>query len=129
MRGGGLSLLLLTAVIALAGMAMGYLHTYLSCAVGSLFPQHRKLASILSFFALQFLAQILFMLAVYFAATRMEVLLNSFSRFALDLLSSPNGEMKAIFGSLIGVSAVEIVIDAVLWLITQTILTRKLNLP
>ncbi len=52
-----------------------------------------------------------------------------FSRFALDLLSSPNGEMKAIFGSLIGVSAVEIVIDAVLWLITQTILTRKLNLP
>mgnify|MGYP004427446315 CR=1 FL=1 len=34
------------AVIALAGMAMGYLHTYLSCAVGSLFPQHRKLASI-----------------------------------------------------------------------------------
>ena len=128
-RGGGLSLLLLTAVIALAGMAMGYLHTYLSCAVGSLFPQHRKLASILSFFALQFLAQILFMLAVYFAATRMEVLLNSFSRFALDLLSSPNGEMKAIFGSLVGVSAVEIVIDAVLWLITQTILTRKLNLP
>ena len=128
-RGGGLSLLLLAAVIALAGMAMGYLHTYLSCAVGSLFPQHRKLASILSFFALQFLAQILFMLAVYFAATRMEVLLNSFSRFALDLLSSPNGEMKAIFGSLIGVSAVEIVIDAVLWLITQTILTRKLNLP
>ena len=122
-RGGGLSLLLL------AGMAMGYLHTYLSCAVGSLFPQHRKLASILSFFALQFLAQILFMLAVYFAATRMEVLLNSFSRFALDLLSSPNGEMKAIFGSLIGVSVVEIVIDAVLWLITQTILTRKLNLP
>ena len=118
-RGGGLSLLLLTAVIALAGMAMGYLHTYLSCAVGSLFPQHRKLASILSFFALP----------VYFAATRMEVLLNSFSRFALDLLSSPNGEMKAIFGSLIGVSVVEIVIDAVLWLITQTILTRKLNLP
>ena len=59
----------------------------------------------------------------------MEVLLNSFSRFALDLLSSPNGEMKVIFGSLIGVSAVEIVIDAVLWLITQTILTRKLNLP
>ena len=128
-RGGGLSLLLLAAVIALAGMAMGYLHTYLSCAVGSLFPQHRKLASILSFFALQFLAQVLFMLAVYFAATRVEVLLDSFSRFALDLLSSPNGEMKVIFGSLIGVSAVEIVIDAVLWLITQTILTRKLNLP
>ena len=125
----GRSLLLLAAVIALAGMAMGYLHTYLSCAVGSLFPQHRKLASILSFFALQFLAQILFMLAVYFAATRVEVLLDSFSRFALDLLSSPNGEIKAIFGSLIGVSAVEIVIDAVLWLITQTILTRKLNLP
>ena len=127
--GGWYKLVLAAAVIALAGMAMGYLHTYLSCAVGSLFPQHRKLASILSFFALQFLAQILFMLAVYFAATRMEVLLNSFSRFALDLLSSPNGEMKAIFGSLIGVSAVEIVIDAVLWLITQTILTRKLNLP
>ena len=29
----------------------------------------------------------------------------------------------------VGVSAVEIVIDAVLWLITQTLLTRKLNLP
>ena len=125
----GLPASLLLALFVVLGIAIVYLHTYLSCAVGSLFPQHRKLASILSFFALQFLAQILFMLAVYFAATRMEVLLNSFSRFAIDLLSSPNGEMKAIFGSLIGVSAVEIVIDAVLWLITQTILTRKLNLP
>lgn len=37
-RGGGLSLLLLTAVIALAGMAMGYLHTYLSCAVAVCSP-------------------------------------------------------------------------------------------
>ncbi|MFR2151131.1 MAG: hypothetical protein ACLS7Z_11825 [Christensenellales bacterium] len=41
-----------------------------------------------------------------------------FSRFALDLLSSPNGE-EGDFGSLIGVSAVEIVIDAVLWLIAD----------
>ena len=128
-RGGGLSLLLLASVIALAGMAMGYLHTYLSCAVGSLFPQHRKLASIITFFALQFLAQILSMLVIYFAATHMQTFIDNLGRFAFNLLSSPNGSLKALYGSLIGVSAVTAVIDAVLWLITQTILTKKLNLP
>ena len=128
-RGGGLSLLLLTAVIALAGMAMGYLHTYLSCAVGSLFPQHRKLASIIAFFALQFIAQILSMLVIYFVATHMDAFIDGLSQFAISLLSSPNGELKAFYGSLIGASAVEAAIDAVLWLVTQTILTKKLNLP
>ena len=120
---------LLLALIAVLAIAMFYLQTYLSCAIGSLFSQHRKLASIIAFYALQFLAQILFMLTLYFAATHMQAFADSLSRIALDLLSSPNGELKAFYGSLIGVSAVEAAIDAVLWLITQTILARKLNLP
>ena len=125
----GLPATLLLALFVVLGIAMVYLHTYLSCSIGGLFTQHRKLASIIAFFALQFLAQVLFMLSLYFAATHMSAFLDGLSRFAFDLLSSPNGELKAFYGSLIGVSAVEAVIDAVLWLITQTILTRKLNLP
>ena len=105
------------------------LPTYLSIAIGSLFTQHRKLASIIAFFALQFIAQILFMLVIYFVATHMEAFIDGLSQFAINLLSSPNGELKAFYGSLIGASAVEAAIDAVLWLITQTILTKKLNLP
>ena len=125
----GLFACLLILLFTVLGIAMAYLHTYLSSAIGSLFTPHRKLASIIAFFALQFLAQILFMLVIYFAAMHMQTFIDALSRFALNLLSSPNGESKAIYGSLIGVSAVEAVIDAVLWLITQTILTRKLNLP
>lgn len=79
--------------------------------------------------ALQFIAQILFMLVIYFVATHMEAFIDGLSQFAISLLSSPNGELKAFYGSLIGASAVEAAIDAVLWLVTQTILTKKLNLP
>lgn len=125
----GLSASLLLALFIMLGIAAFYLQTYLSCAVGGLFTQHRKLVSIIAFFALQFLAQVLFMLALYFAATHMQSFLDALSRIAFNLLSSPNGELKAFYGSLIGISAVEAVIDAILWLITQTILTRKLNLP
>lgn len=125
----GLPASLLLALFVVLGIAMVYLHTYLSCAIGGLFTQRRKLASIVAFFALQFLAQVLLMLAILFATTRMQALVDTLGRFAFDLLSSPNGELKAFYGSLIGVSAVEVVIDAVLWLITQTILTKKLNLP
>ena len=125
----GLFACLLILLFTVLGIAMVYLHTYLSSAIGSLFTQHRKLASIIAFFALQFLAQILFMLVIYFAATHMEAFIDGLSRFAISLLSSPNGELKALYGSLIGASAVEAAIDAVLWLVTQTILTKKLNLP
>lgn len=69
------------------------------------------------------------MLVIYFVATHMEAFIDGLSQFAISLLSSPNGELKAFYGSLIGASAVEAAIDAVLWLVTQTILTKKLNLP
>lgn len=120
---------LLLALFVVLGIAIVYLHTYLSIAIGSLFTQHRKLASIIAFFALQFIAQILFMLVIYFVATHMEAFIDGLSQFAINLLSSPNGELKAFYGSLVGASAVEAAIDAVLWLVTQTILTKKLNLP
>ena len=125
----GLPASLLLALFVVLGIAIVYLHTYLSIAIGSLFTQHRKLASIIAFFALQFIAQILFMLVIYFVATHMEAFIDGLSQFAINLLSSPNGELKAFYGSLIGASAVEAAIDAVLWLVTQTILTKKLNLP
>lgn len=125
----GLPASLLLALFVVLGIAIVYLHTYLSIAIGSLFTQHRKLASIIAFFALQFIAQILFMLVIYFVATHIEAFIDGLSQFAISLLSSPNGELKAFYGSLIGASAVEAAIDAVLWLVTQTILTKKLNLP
>lgn len=125
----GLPASLLLALFVVLGIAIVYLHTYLSIAIGSLFTQHRKLASIIAFFALQFIAQILFMLVIYFVATHMEAFIDGLSQFAINLLSSPNGELKAFYGSLFGASAVEAAIDAVLWLVTQTILTKKLNLP
>ena len=128
-RGLGLPACLLLLLFTVLSIAAIYLHTYLSSAIGGLFTQQRKLASIITFFALQFLAQILTMLVIYFAATHMQTFIDNLGRFAFNLLSSPNGSLKAFYGSLIGVSAVTAVIDAVLWLITQTILTRKLNLP
>lgn len=95
----GLPASLLLALFVVLGIAIVYLHTYLSIAIGSLFTQHRKLASIIAFFALQFIAQILFMLVIYFVATHMEAFIDGLSQFAISLLSSPNGELKAFYGS------------------------------
>lgn len=124
-----ISFTLLLVLFLLAGVAMFYLHTYLSCAIGGFFPQQRKLASIITFFILQFVAQVLFLLVVSFAFSHMESLVDALGRFAIDILNSTDGEWKIFYGSLTGVVVIEVLIDAVLWFITRTILVKSLNLP
>ena len=41
------------------------------------------------------------MMVIYFAATHMEAFIDGLSQFAISLLSSPNGELKAFYLSLI----------------------------
>lgn len=88
---------LLLVLFLLAGVAMFYLHTYLSCAIGGFFPQQRKLASIITFFILQFVAQVLFLLVVSFAFSHMESLVDALGRFAIDILNSTDGEWKIFY--------------------------------
>ena len=125
----GLPASLLLALFVVLGIAIVYLHTYLSIAIGSLFTQHRKLASIITFFILQFVAQVLFLLVVSFAFSHMESLVDALGRFAIDILNSTDGEWKIFYGSLTGVVVIEVLIDAVLWFVTRTILVKSLNLP
>ena len=89
----------------------------------------RKLASIITFFILQFVAQVLFLLFVSFAFSHMESLVDALGRFAIDILNSTDGEWKIFYGSLTGVVVIEVLIDAVLWFVTRTILVKSLNLP
>ena len=124
-----ISFVLLLVLFLLAGVAMFYLYTYLCCAIGGFFPQQRKLASIITFFILQFVAQVLFLLVVSFAFSHMESLVDTLSRFATDILNSTDGEWKFFYGSLTGAVVIEVLIDAVLWFVTRTILVKSLNLP
>ena len=71
----------------------------------------------------------LFLLVVSFAFSHMESLVDALGRFAFDILNSTDGEWKFFYGSLTGVVVIEVLIDAVLWFVTRTILVKSLNLP
>lgn len=120
---------LLLILFMLASIAMFYLHTYLSCAIGGFFPQRRKLMSIVAFFLLQVVSQVIMIWVVSFAFNHMQTLISLFQRFAIAMLDGSNGELKLLYGSMAGAVVIEVLIDAVLWLITRTILTKSLNLP
>ena len=59
----------------------------------------------------------------------MESLVDALGRFAIDILNSTDGEWKIFYGSLTGAVVIEVLIDAVLWFVTRTILVKSLNLP
>lgn len=115
----------LLLMVFLVALLMGaYLSCYLACAIGGQFGQQRLLASIVSYFILGFLEQILFTIAVIllvFSSVQMDAFwIVSF----VHSLNSFWGMVVVMGGILLAVAA----LDAIKWAITQWLMTSRLNL-
>lgn len=107
-------------ILILALVAMAQLHAYLACAFAGQFTQQRLLISIVSYFVLDFIGQLLFLLGVILFAVKVYPSLDNVSA----LLNSQNALLTSIFA----VCLLVVLVDALLWALTQWFMTRRLNL-
>lgn len=117
-------------LIWLLCLATIYLFLYLCMAIGAQWPQHRLAASILTYFLLTFVLQVLMMIAVIFVAVGAYSAVQSGD---VALISGAlTSEQTAAHGLLGGLLTVPILLfgaaDAILWVTTHYFITRKLNL-
>lgn len=115
----------LLVLVLLAGG--GFLFVYLCIAIAGHWPQQRLLASIVTYFVLTFVLQVvgimLLMLTVYALAPHLE-------NFSIMLMRLDPSNMTGILYA-VGAGFVLILaaFDAMLWAATQYLITKKLNLP
>ena len=111
-------------------LATIYLFLYLCMAIGAQWPQHRLAASILTYFLLTFVLQVLMMIAVIFVAVGAY---STVQNGGIALISGAlTSEQVAAHGLLGGLLTVPVLLfgaaDAILWVTTHYFITRKLNL-
>lgn len=118
-------------LIWLLYLATAYLFLYLCMAIGAQWPQHRLAASILTYFLLIFVLQVLMMIAVIFVAVGAYSTVQN-GDIALISGALTSEQTAAAHGLLGGLLTVPILLfgaaDAILWVSTHYFITRKLNL-
>lgn len=118
-------------LIWLLCLATIYLFLYLCMAIGAQWPQHRLAASILTYFLLTFVLQVLMMIAVIFVAVGAYSAVQS-GDVALISGALTSEQTAAAHGLLGGLLTVPVLLfgaaDAILWVTTHYFITRKLNL-
>ena len=111
-------------LILLALLAGTYLEFYLACAIGGQFGQQRLLASIIAYFVLGFVEQIIsVVLVVIMALTAVQVHAGSW----LQVIYNVDSFWATVYLLAI-VLVVFVLVDAVKWAVTQWLMTRRLNL-
>lgn len=115
------------ALIAIAGIAFGYLFTYACCAIGSQWGQHRLAATVITYFIFNFVAIVLAVGSVfglYFASNGGDA---AWFTNSIDTVMGSDGYRVLIL--ILGVLLlIFVAIDAILWAVTQHLLSKKLNL-
>lgn len=118
-------------LIWLLYLATAYLFLYLCMAIGAQWPQHRLAASILTYFLLIFVLQVLMMIAVIFVAVGAYSTVQN-GGIALISGALTSEQTAAAHGLLGGLLTVPVLLfgaaDAILWVSTHYFITRKLNL-
>lgn len=118
-------------LIWLLYLATAYLFLYLCMAIGAQWPQHRLAASILTYFLLTFVLQVLMMIAVIFVAVGAYSTVQN-GDIALISGALTSEQTAAAHGLLGGLLSVPVLLfgaaDAILWVTTHYFITRKLNL-
>lgn len=118
-------------LIWLLYLATAYLFLYLCMAIGAQWPQHRLAASILTYFLLTFVLQVLMMIAVIFVAVGAYSTVQN-GDIALISGALTSEQTAAAHGLLGGLLTVPVLLfgaaDAILWVTTHYFITRKLNL-
>lgn len=107
-----------------------YLYLYLCMAIGSHWPQQRMLASIATYFVLGFILQMtflfLFVAGAIVVANLPQPVLDGFAQFFLQTDLNNMAVTLGIAGIVLLLFAAA---DAILWAVTQYLITKKLNLP
>ncbi len=106
--------LLLVGLISLASICMSLLQVYLSCSIGHLFQKHRVLWSVLVYYGINILIEIVSVSSI--------VGLNAFSLFDIDFTTADLNMMLAV------VLAVLLALSTLYFFLTEHILRKKLNL-
>ncbi|MDD4850685.1 MAG: hypothetical protein PHO10_08295 [Gemmiger sp.] len=120
--------LALAALVALAGIACGFLFVYLCCAVGGQWPQHRLVASVASFFIIQFVLQVALMVVMGVAAFG-EVTTGWLSGISLNVYNLFNNSLAAVIYAMLGcILLIMVVFGGIVWAVTNHFLSKKLNL-
>ncbi|WP_295423891.1 hypothetical protein [uncultured Subdoligranulum sp.] len=117
--------LILLMFMLLLLVAVSYLQFYLCCAIGAQFGQQRLLASIITYFVLGFVEQILFALLVFITAFGAVQSQSVWTGFFRTLENDP-----AMAGTLMlaGINVFLLLVAAVHWAVIQWLMTRRLNL-
>lgn len=116
-----LSFLVLLAVVAVAGV---YLDFYLACAIGGQFGQQRLLASIVSYFVLGFLEQILatvVLILLVLGSVQLDAV------WVVGVIHSMDSFWMMVT-VLSGILLLVLILDAVKWAVTQWLMTSRLHL-
>lgn len=116
------ALLLLILVVCIAG---ALLHMYLACAFAAQFTQQRLLISIAAYFVIGFAGQMAALVAVAIFAFRGYKYVNSVD---LAATAASLGSDNIVFLILLAVLVLVVLVDALLWALTQWFMTKQLNL-
>ena len=117
--------LILLMFMLLLLVAVSYLQFYLCCAIGAQFGQQRLLASIITYFVLGFVEQILFVALVMMSL--FGAVWNTSLWYGLANTLEENPELVAVW-MLVGIDLLLVLIGAIHWAVTQWLVTRRLNL-
>lgn len=112
-------------LIILALIAGALLHAYLACAFAAQFTQQRLLISIAAYFVIGFIGQMAALVTAVFVAFRGYKYLNN-TGFSAASFFGPDNTLGVIV--LIAVFALIAIVDALLWALTQWLMTKRLNL-
>ena len=113
-------LLLLFFLLILALIAGAQLHTYLACAYAGMFTQHRLIISIISYFVIGFIGQMLVLVGTIVFAMKVYP--------SLDNIGSMVELQNGILISVCVIFLLVLLVDALLWALTQWLMSEQLNL-
>ena len=113
-------LLLLFFLLILALIAGAQLHAYLACAYAGMFTQHRLTISIISYFVIGFIGQMLSLVGTIVFAIKVYP--------SLDNIGSMVELQNGIFLSVCVIFLLTLLVDALLWALTQWLMSSRLNL-
>lgn len=114
-------------LIVLALIVGALLHAYLACAFAAQFTQQRLLISIAAYFVIGFIGQMAALVTAVFVAFRGYKYLNN-TNFSAASFFGPDNTLGVIVLTLLTVFALIALVDALLWALTQWLMTKRLNL-
>ena len=114
-------------LIILALIAGALLHAYLACAFAAQFTQQRLLISIAAYFVIGFIGQMAALVTAVFVAFHGYKYLNN-TGFSAASFFGPDNTLGVIVLTLLAVFALIALVDALLWALTQWLMTKRLNL-